>query len=364
MLWLAGCLYISDDELAQAIADRRVATGAPRLEGLDPWAGLMSGGEEVVLSGRNLGTDVEVRFGSQLATVTAADAERMYVTAPQSDEEGLVEVSVTRGEDVDRLARRYSYWADGTGLVGATGTMWYFQRRGGYWAESTADAASLSFKFIEPAPAYDYWKYWAPTLDTCVTYAETPYTFVPYDLGAVDPGVTATLTAATAEVTATWDAAYQGFVNEEFPVRTLLTTQSWKLQEVEVAGFPTFATTELMLTPAAWELASPRIDGANLTPTVVSPLALEWSGSGAVSVIVQLGLMDPAGQEFEDEVFCAMVDDGSFEVPAELTEAWPANRDVHVLIGRYVEPAGVLAFNHAGAAVYVVDWRYGALRSQ
>ena len=218
---------------------------------------------------------------------------------------------------------------------------------------------ALSFRLIEPAPAYDYWKYWAPTLDTCVTYAETPY-----DLGAADPGVTATLTAPTAEVTAPWDASFKGFVHSEFPVRSLLTTQPWKLQSVDVDGFPSFATTELMLTPAAWELAAPRIDGATLTPTVVSPLALEWSGSGAVAVVVQVALMDSAGQEFEDEVFCALVDDGSFEVPASMTEDWPSNREVHVLVGRYVEPAGVLDCNHGGAAVYVMDWRYGAVRSE
>lgn len=362
LLTLAACLYISDEELAVALAERAAGGGPPRLDSVTPTAGLSSGGEELILAGHGLGEDVEVRFGDQVAEVTSADAERLYVVAPPADAEGPVEVSVRRGAKVDRLDAGYTYWADGTDLVGAVGSLWYFQRRGGYWAASEVDEASLQFKLVQPAPAYEYWRYWSTALDTCSTNPPSPYTFVPYDLGAVDPDVRAELVAPSREASAGWDATYGGFVNEDFPVAALLTTQPWKLLPLQVQGFPPFETTELMLTPSAWELSAPRIDGDLMLPASVDPLVVRWSGGGATAVVLQVGLIGADG--FESEVFCAATDDGEFEVPASFTADWPAGREVHLLVGRYVAPSGTLAFNHARAAVYVLDWRYGAFRSE
>lgn len=364
LLTLAGCWFISDEELAAALAERGGSAGPPHLLTVEPDAGLTSGGDTVVLSGNNLGEDVEVRFGDQVAEVTAADADRMHVIVPAADDEGTVEVSVRRGDKVDRLDEGYVYWLDGTDLVGIVGSLWYFQRRGDYWAASQQDAASLSFRIVQPAPEYVYWKYWSEALDTCSANPPSPYAFTSYDLGGADPSLTADLTSATTGASATWDAEYGGFVNEEFPVRALLTSQSWRLQDVEVPGYPVFGTNELMITPSSWEVSSPRIDGATLAPTGIDPLRVAWSGSGAEATLIQVGLLATDGSGFESEVFCAASDDGEFEVPATFTEGWPGGREVHVLVGRYVTPSGTVAYNHARSAVYVMDWRYGAVRSE
>lgn len=363
LLTLAGCWFISDDELAQAIAERTASQAPPRLVSLEPTWGLTSGGEEIVLTGKNLGEDVEVWFGDEPAEITAADGDRLHLLAPVTDTEGAVEVSVRRGDKVDRLDDAYTYWFDGTDQVGLVGSLWYFQRRGDYWASSEQDAASLWFKIVQPAPEYTYWKYWSEELDTCSANPPSPYAFTPYLLGADDPTLTVDLTSSTSETIATWDATYGGFVNEDFPVRALLTTQSWRLQDVEVPGFPVFGTSELMITPSSWEVATPRIDAATLAPTDVSPLRVTWSGSGAVATVIQVGLLGPDG-DFEAEVFCAATDDGEFEVPASFTSAWPSGREVHLLVGRYVAPTGTIPSTHARSAVYVMDWRYGAVRTE
>ncbi len=362
MFWaVSGCFWISDDDLAAAVAEREAAP--PRVDAVSPTYGLTTGGEEVTLTGRGLGPDVEVRFGDVVAEVKGAEADQVRVLAPPAEAEGSVEVSVRRGDQVSRLDEAYDYWADGTDLVGVVGSLWYFQRRGDYWAASEVDEAFLHFRMIRPEPEYVYWRYWSEALDTCSANPPSPYTFTSYDLGATEPELQATLTSATTEATATWDADYGGFVADPFPVRALYTTQSWRLQPVEVEGFPPFATAELMVTPGAWEVTAPRIDGSTLSPASITPLTVTWSGSGAVATLIQVGLMSADDVEMEAELFCAVTDDGSFEVPAEFTAGWPLGRDVHLLVGRYLAPVGTLDYTHARAAVYVMDWRYGAVRA-
>ncbi|GDX80817.1 hypothetical protein LBMAG42_26280 [Deltaproteobacteria bacterium] len=364
MLWLGGCLYISDEDLAIAQAERVVAVPEVQLSSVEADWGLTTGGEDVVLTGKNLGDDVEVRFGETVAEVLSADPERMHVRAPARDEEGAVEVVVQRGESVDRIDGAYTYWANGTDLIGAMGSVWYFQRRGGYWASSEQDSATLQFRLIEPAPAYDYKTYWAAELDTCEVNPVTPYSFTAYNLGGIDPDAVAQVASGDTVVDAPWDVEYQGFVQPEFPVRTLLTTQPWKLLPLNVEDTPGIATTELFVTPASWELVTPKIDGATETRADVNGLHVTWTNAGGSAVLLQLGLIKSGGDGFEAEVFCSLVDDGSFDVPATITEGWGDNRELHILIGRYVEPTGVIEFNGSKAAVMFVDWRYGALRSE
>ena len=167
MLSLLGCYYISDDELAAAIQEHNVAAGPVSVASVEPAWGLTTGGEELVIRGKGFSEDVEVSFGGAVAEVTRASTDTLYVTAPAHEGEGEVDLAVSRGDIVGHLDGGYTYWADGEGLIGLVGSIWYFQKRGGYWSASEQDEANVQLRAISPVAEFDYSKSWAASLDTC-----------------------------------------------------------------------------------------------------------------------------------------------------------------------------------------------------
>ncbi len=364
MLSLLGCYYISDDELAAAIQEHNVAAGPVSVASVEPAWGLTTGGEELVIRGKGFSEDVEVSFGGAVAEVTRASTDTLYVTAPAHEGEGEVDVAVSRGDIVGHLDGGYTYWADGEGLIGLVGSIWYFQKRGGYWSASEQDEANVQFRAISPVEEFDYSKSWAASLDTCEANPVSPYTVAPYDLGALTDNAGAVLTSGAETIHAAWDKSYSGWSNLDVPVDQFYTTQTWVLQPIEVPNGPTFETNRALVSPASWEVTSPRIDGASMATASLDGLKLSWTNPGGTTVLLQLGLIASGGTGFESEVFCALNDDGSFTLPPSATAGWPANREVHILVGRYVHPAGTIPFSGATADGLFVDWRYGAFRSE
>lgn len=82
----------------------------PVVKSVDPDSGSVDGGEEVTITGANLGDATKVEFGGVPATITAQDKGRITVTTPEHGA-GEVTVLVTgpAGTSADSQAARYTY---------------------------------------------------------------------------------------------------------------------------------------------------------------------------------------------------------------------------------------------------------------
>lgn len=82
----------------------------PVVEGVDPASGSVDGGEEVTITGTNLGDVTSVEFGGAKATITSQDTSTITVTTPEHEAGDVdVVVSSSAGESAESTASRYTY---------------------------------------------------------------------------------------------------------------------------------------------------------------------------------------------------------------------------------------------------------------
>lgn len=252
--------------------------------------------------------------------------------------------------------------ADATGLVGAIGEFAMFKVVGGYWAEEDYRRASLSF--IEPAPEWTFWKYWAPELDSCLHIDSAGRESFTYDPGLEKldtKGGTVTLTELSyTSFDLDWNRNDLVYERYDIPAAQYIAGGVYTMDIDGSAVLPDSRVAGAYYLPEPFQVTSPPIDGMELQD-ITLPVAVRWTGGApAEAVLIQIGMLNASGTTFEEQVYCAARDDGSFEVPEKLWTSWAPGRTVNIIVGRYLTGDGTLPWNNASVGTVGQYYLYGA----
>jgi hypothetical protein len=371
LLLLSGCLYISNAEhyarLEELAGDSGGAHhGSVAIDSLTPAFGTDAGGTSVTLEGGPFTSGTTVEVDGVEGVVESFTEDSLVFTTPAGSGEGPVTVAVTTANGAGSLDDAYTYWEDATGGIGAYGEFAWYQPVGGYWAETWYSRADVGF--VHPAASWDYYKYWGPALDECLHIDASGNQDYTYDPG-LDKYDARRGTLTLSELSATsldlaWNADDSLFENQDVQHDAYIPGGVYKAILNDSPAVPDMTVAGVFYLPEEFTVTSPQIDVPTL-PELTKYFSFRWSGgSRADAVLLQMGIMNGSGTTFQEQVYCAVTDDGSFDVPSSLWTSWVAGRTVNVLVGRYKMGDGLLPTNNGRVATVGEYWIYGAGTSQ
>ncbi|MEQ1506206.1 MAG: IPT/TIG domain-containing protein [Myxococcota bacterium] len=374
---VTACLLIPEDEHAARVDEvapsdtgttpstPETPTDPPTLAAVAPPFGTDAGGTVVTLTGTGFGGTPEVRFGEVLGIVQSVTADTLVVETPASTVRGDVDVTVTTtGGEAVRPAS-FTYWKDATGKVGATGELVWFYVVGDYWGGASDDYGRSVVRFTEGFD-YQFYQNWAPALDACthIDHGVPDWEFDPEytAIDALDGQMVQT--SPSASIVLDWNPAELRFTNYDLAPEQVVPGETYDLSLQGTLGVPAIDLPGVFRVPAQFRLTSPEIDGA-VQPDVTIDQHFEWTTEeDGDAILLQLGMLSADGSEFEEEVYCALADVGSFWLTPDLFDNWTANRQLHILIGRYHSGEGLLPWNQGRIAVASQVWYYGIGRTR
>jgi hypothetical protein len=248
--------------------------------------------------------------------------------------------------------------------VSAFGEFAYYRLAGGYWSPEEEDYRRVSLGFVRPAPEWVFWKYWAPKLDTCSHIDSSGGKDWEYDPGLERYDARAgTLTVqelSNTSIDLDWNASSEIYEKQDLAAAQYI---PGGVYTGELGGSPVLPDLDLdglFFLPEAFEVTSPDIEALEL-PMIDQDIPFRWTGgSGAAAVLLQVGMMNSSGKTFQEQVYCAVEDDGSFDLPGELWTTWANGRLLNLLVGRYLEGEAIVPFSGGAASTAGQYWFYGA----
>ena len=337
------------------------------LTAVDPDVGNNRGGTLVTLEVGPLDpeTPPEVTFGGVPGEVQSHSAAEVVVRAPAVGVEGRVDVVVTdRGRNA-RASSAFYYWADGSGRVGMLGTVANYDLDRGYDLSDyfggiepghPSEMHAASVLYTEPVDT-EWWKLYAPALDVCAR----DFRYDGPTINFLTPEVDRIVLDPDDEQLELFPDGNGEFYGVGLTEGYLPTSRGLTLsQDRGGPGWVAMDVTDAVRLPSpGFRVTSP---AADFTEGTIDPsFELRWEGGvpGDV-VLVEMYRYDFLG-DFQDEVTCALVDDGSFTVGSSV---W-SNRDpfgghVAFRVGRARLEDATLPTNAARVGVYGLHWWYGA----
>jgi IPT/TIG domain len=364
-LTLSACLLITDAQHVERIADFNTGE-APVLNGLSPTYGTNAGGGTVTVTGSALEDVTEVWFGSDQAEILAAADGELQVRVPASAATTWVDLRVVNEAGEDTLPAAFQYWQDATGQVGATGELVWFFTVGGYWDETqSADYGRSTVRFTEPFDFQFFWN-WSQSLNTCVriTQGDATSTFVPGYTSIDAISGTVTQNSPSSSISLEWNPVEVRFTAYDLAETQVTPGETYDLALSGSTAIPDFAMPGVFRVPDHFDVTEPDIFSQTL-PDITDDQHFAWTTEDPADVVLlQVGMLNAAGSGFEEELFCAASDVGSFTLQSEWWTRWASGRFVNVLIGRYNTGEGLLPFNNGKIAVASSLWYYGAAGSR
>ncbi len=370
LLLLSACTFISakDHEarlLALGGADTDTndtdTSGPLGVDSMIPDYGTDAGGTVVVVTGGPFDDTSEVYFGTGRADVVSVTATELTVRTPASATDGPVSVTVASGGESLQRDAAYTYWPDATGAVGATGELIWYTGVGGYWGEKDKDYGRSTIRFVE-AFDYEYFRYWAPELDTCVriTGGTKEYTYDPVPVAIDARGGTVTQRADSTAIDLTWSSAEERYTAYDLDADQFAGGEAYDIVLSGAPGLPDMEIPDALPFPAPFLVTSPNIFADNL-PQITEDQHLEWNTDNpGDAMLVQLGMLTADGSAFDQELYCALRDVGSFTVPEGAWTRWAPGRVMNILFGRYNSGDGLIPWNNGTIATAASTWNYGA----
>lgn len=334
----------------------------PEIDSITPDWGTTAGGTEVTLEGV-FGDDATVRMGGVEADNKSVQTKRgiLVFFTPEVSDGGVVSIVLESSGESAKLEDAFTYYEDGTGLVGAIGSVAWVDIVGNYWVDTPVDFGYSFFAPVVPAE-FEWPKLYAGSQDTCESDKGT-YTYSPalegYEFGA---GSSVTFTSGSKSIKMPWMSADSQFGNDNISLGDYAANGTYDLSEADFSGaeIPEFTVSPAIATPGSFSVSAPAIQGNN-APTVSQGFSVAWSGgSTADGVLLTLQLMNSAGTAADETVTCHLRDDGSFNVPSGAFRSWAGSRQLNVFVSRFNVADGTIGFNNASTAIlgeYVI---YGA----
>ncbi|MFK7931081.1 MAG: IPT/TIG domain-containing protein [Myxococcota bacterium] len=331
------------------------------LSGIDPNVGSNAGGQVLTVTVGPLDPeDVTVLMGGVEATILETSEEWVRIETPRLSLQGAASVEVRSAERTARLSDAYFFWADGSGLAGAVGTVANYDLDrsydldlffGGLDENDPPQEQSAQIVFVEPSD-WELWQLYAPELDMCVLNSESSAPgltflkpgFSSIELGGVDLEVNESGNEyLLPRRPGSWSGT--GAVSLEVPNGE----PGWL-----ETSFEPFVT----VPQQAPVVVRPALDGFSAPTDVRNGFALQWQSVGAGDFIV-VQMYRYKGGERPDDVTCVLEDDGLFYTPSDLFSGWTNGRPVAIAIGRAKRSDAILPWNNSEARVYGMHWWYG-----
>jgi IPT/TIG domain len=329
--------------------------GGITIDRVSPGYGSTAGGTQVTIEGGPFDSSALVRFGGTAADVVTVGNNELVVETPSASAEGYVDVTVATDDGSGSLTSGFQYLTDGTGLAGAMGTVEWVHYNGSYWDGGTTDYGSAYIIFTEPTDAH-WWDIYAP-LDSC---EDESYEFSG-DIYAIDQSVSSiTLTPSTGSaITATWDANYYGYLDDTLANNQFSQNGSYDLGTVTGDYYPPFSVSGFVKTPTSFSVSTPAISGTT-PPNITRSQTINWTAGSADRVLIMMGLVNSAGTDYDQFIYCVATDDGAFAVPSSTWTSWPSDRQVNIWVGKAMESGALLDFNNSESRVLGIYWNFGA----
>lgn len=354
--FFAGTDSASGDADTDTDSDTDTDTDAdiePEIESIEPTWGTTAGGTLITLYG-TFDEDASIRVGGSEADIVDIMPRKGIIEfeTPEAGDEGTVNVVLDSNDQTAKLEDGFTYYLDGSGLIGLVGAVNWTDQVGDYWSSAPIDSGYAFMAPVKPGE-FDWGLVYAASLDTCESNLSYTYaaSLEGYDLGA---GSTATLAAGSKTIDLTWDSASGQFVRDSVVAGQFAAGDSYDLTELEPADdvMPAYTANGLVNTPASFTVNAPNIGGAQ-APQVSRTMAFSWSGGApGDGVFITLGLVNSAGTAYQEEVTCHVRDDGSFNLPSSAFEgSWPVDRQINIIVARYKLSSATIPYNDAGTAV-------------
>jgi len=377
LLLLCPACWVGSDEVASKVndvPDTDVDTDSDTepwdelvLTSVEPTVGINKGGLQVTIVAGPLDPDQvpEVTFGGVPAEVLSHTGEQIVVRSPAVGVEGAVDVVVDSADRTARASGIFYYWADGSGRTGLLGTVSNYDFDRGYDLSSyfggvpedyTSEMNSAAVIYIEPADI-DYWRLYSDALDTCTRN----YRYDGPAINILKPGVT-DITLGEGGSAVTFQPDEQGeYYGLGMGDGWLPTAQDLSLSQGQGdPGWIPFTAPDAVRMPSpGFRVTSPAADFS--VGTVDPSFDLRWEGGNPGEVvIVQLYRYSFSGS-FEDDVTCALVDDGLHRINSSVwSNPEPIGGTVTMQVGRVELQDAILPTNGARVGIYGVHWWYGA----
>jgi len=324
----------------------------PAVTSVTPSFGSNLGGETITVEG-SFDHSTRILVDGVGATITSQNSIEITAIVPSTNATGWVDVEADNGADSVRLKDGFQYWQDGTGLAGTFGWLSFVHEVGGYWLYPPTDLATGALGFIEPDD-WELWQDYAPSMDSCAfNYAETTHTL--YDPGASEVDLSSS--AATLALQSTPPAGAYG--NSNLSATQVTPGTVYDLDPVTGnADWPGFGIKKVVKVPGTFTVSTPAMN-KSIPPTVPQSISLSWGGSPGDYVLVFILRQTEYYYADDGVVTCAVADDGSFTIPANVWPTWTAGEFLHVEVGRVLESSTILPHNNAENRMPGIYWYYG-----
>ena len=366
LVGLAGC-WVGSEQVARKVRDVDVDTdsdsdsdsdsdpGPLEIRGIDPEYGVDSGGTVVTIdAGVLLTDDVEVTFGGVPATIRTAEVDRVIVEAPAVGLEGAVDVVVSSGERSERLTGGFFYWADGSDRAGLIGTVSNYDFDRPYLSDDPQQRRAVLY-YVDPIE-FEWWHLYAGQLDACVR----DYRRDGAQIDILQPGLDSlVLDNGLERVVLGPDADGESY-GTDLQTGWFANGQRFELSHgAGDPGWPEITIDAVADMPdAGFRVTSPSIDSSYLAIRD-GGFDLRWSGGTSGDVIlVSINRYNFLG-DLQDEVTCALVDDGAHFVPDSVWSGWSFTGTLTFMVGRAQSSPAKLPWNHADTRVVGIQWFYG-----
>jgi hypothetical protein len=316
-----------------------------------PSFGSMAGGTTVRFLGGPFADGTQVLFGGVPATMASNNGTIIQVEAPPATAEGYVDILIQLPGEEALLEDAFHYFADGSGLAGAIGSVRYTTLMGDYWIgedgnPAVLDEASALLTFIQPTD-FHWWEFFTGEMDSCSLDGSYSYSD---PISVFDSGESSiTLQRNEVQIPMFWNSTENFFASEPLSSSEIYANAVYDLAPFSEDLFG-FAVSQIASSSDSAVVSSPALQGVN-PPQISQSQTFVWSPSGASWIRLTLSLMNESGTGYEQSISCVFQDSGSFTVDGSLFTLWPIGRQMDVFFGRVIEQVALLPHNNSESRV-------------
>ena len=329
------------------------------IDSITPGEGLNTGGTRVTITGGPFDSSAQAYFGGELSNRVGFGSTELIVETPAYSSSGAVDVLVESDAGTGRSIGGFVYNEDASGKAGAIGEVSWTEGVGGYWGGSPPSGfGGGDVYFIEAADVHWYEAY-VSSLDQCVNLFTTGGTL---PSNPIDPSQSSISLVSTTSRTITlpWDSSYGAYSGDISVAADYVRNGNYTLGDMSDSYVPTGEVSNFLKGATDLTVTNPNITGS-ATPRITRTQSFQWNSSVTADWIsIQLLLLNSAGTDFDDAIFCFARNDGNFAIPSAAWTTWPTNRQVNIIIGASVEPTGTFTHNGAESRVAGTYYLFGA----
>ena len=321
------------------------------IQSITPTFGSTVGATQVLISGGPYDSATTVLFNGVEASIISQSETSIRVYSPPSPYEGPVNIMVTTSIDSHNYPAGFFYFADGSGQIGAIGSLRYYTLMGSYWQDQygnpvTWEEGDARITFTTPYDIH-WWELLSPTMDSCSpdSYLYSGQLSI-YDL---QESVIYLEGSHGVSFPLFWDASDNFYNSSILSSNHLPSSTVYNLLPF-TGSMTDFAINSIAITSTPTTIYTPALQGAS-PPYISQNQSFSWAPTGADWISITIALKDSSNSNYIEAVNCVAEDDGSFTVQGSWFNQWTVGNQVDVFFGRAIEQTTILPHNNAEAKI-------------